>query len=540
MRSIKYKYILPIVCSVLFGTTSCVGDLDTIPLDEKELVSDVVFGSNVLAYEQAIAKLYAGMVIGGNTGGDSDQDVAGIDGGSQASFLRCIWNMQELPTDEAHCCWTDPGIPDFNEISWGASNPWIKGNYFRLFYQINVANAFLRETTEDKLNSRGCSEETKNTIKSFRAEARFVRALCYTYALDFYRNVPFVTEESTIGSDLPQQIMAADLFNYIEKELLECEGDMLDPSVGFNSNYGHANKAANWALQSRLFLNAEAFVGQSKYTECITACKKVINIGYSLDPIYRDVFKADNHLSPEMIFPLRYEGDQTMTWGGMTFLLCGITPSALRADVNAKDAWQGVRSKSSALDFFQKQSNYIEDSRMEMLHTDLTGNIEIVDKTSYVDNGIPVTKFFNVNRDGSLPPSVEAWTDYPMFRLAEVYLNYAEAVIRGGTGGDKATATNYINALRKRAYNDEAKAPITENSLTLDFILDEKGREFFFEAHRRTDLIRHNKFTSNAYLWPWKGGVANGVAVSDHFKVFPLPSDDIGSNTNLKQNEGYN
>lgn len=514
------------------------GDLDTIPLDDKELVSDVVFGSDISAYQEALAKVYAGMVIGGNTGGDSDQDVVGIDGGSHASFLRCIWNMQELPTDEAHCCWTDPGIPDFNEISWGASNPWIKGNYFRLFYQINVANAFLRETTDDRLSSRGCSQETMNTIKSYRAEARFVRALCYTYALDFYRNVPFITEESTIGSTLPEQIMAADLFNYIEKELQECEADMLDATVGFNTNYGHANKAANWSLQSRLYLNAEVYIGQAKYAECIAACNKVIGAGYSLEPIYQDMFKADNHTSPEMIFPLRYEGDQTMTWGGMTFLLCGITPSALRAEVNAKDAWQGVRTKSAALNFFQNQPSYNEDSRLKMLHTELTENIEIVDKTSYVDNGIPVTKFYNVNRDGTLPPSVEAWIDFPMFRLGEVYLNYAEAVLRGG-GGDKATAANYVNALRKRAYNDESKASVSANDLTLDFLLDEKGREFFYEAHRRTDLIRHGKFTSGSYVWPWKGGAANGIAVSDHYKVFPLPSDDIGSNTNLKQNDGY-
>ena len=106
-------------------------DLDTVPLDKDELVSDVVFGNEPLAYEQSLAKIYAGMAIGGNSGGDSDQDVVGIDGGSQASFLRVLWNMQDLPSDIAHCAWNDPGIPEFNHISWGAHVADRKGHDMR-------------------------------------------------------------------------------------------------------------------------------------------------------------------------------------------------------------------------------------------------------------------------------------------------------------------------------------------------------------------------------------------------------------------------
>ena len=168
MKILKYKYILSAaLLSTMLGVTSCVNDLDTVPLDKDELVSDVVFGKEIGAYEQSLAKIYAGLVIGGNAGGDSDQDVAGIDGGSQASFIRVLWNMQELASDIAHCCWNDPGIPDFNHISWAASSPWIKGSYYRLYYQINLSNAFLRETTDDKLASRGCSEQVKASIKCF-------------------------------------------------------------------------------------------------------------------------------------------------------------------------------------------------------------------------------------------------------------------------------------------------------------------------------------------------------------------------------------
>ncbi|WP_099464411.1 RagB/SusD family nutrient uptake outer membrane protein [Parabacteroides provencensis] len=540
MKTLTYKHILPVmVLGLTLSTNSCINDLDTIPLSKDELVSETTFGSDLAPYTGSLAKIYAGFVIGGNSGGDADQDVAGIDGGSQASFLRCTWNMQELTTDEAHCAWNDPGIPDFNNVTWGASNPWIKGSYYRLYYQINVANAFLRETTEDKLRGRGCSDQTINSILSYRAQARFLRALAYAYTLDFYRNVPFVTEEGKIGNVLPEQIMAADLFNYIEKELKECQERLSEPTVGFSATYGEANKAAAWSLLSRLYLNAEVYIGQPKYTECIEYCNKVINAGYALGSDYLEIFKADNDHSAEMIFPLRYEGDQTMTWGGMTFLLCGLEPKELMDEIHAKDAWQGVRAKSSLLATFEKENASDQDSRKALLHPELTSSNEIVDPFSFKDNGIPTVKFYNVNKDGSLPPSKEAWVDFPMFRLGEIYLNYAEAVLRGGTGGDKATALKYVNAIRERAYKDKSVAPITQSQLTLDFLLDEKGREFFYEAHRRTDLIRYGKFTGSDYLWPWKGGVAQGTSVKDMYKVFPLPSDDIGSNTNLKQNDGY-
>ena len=532
------KSLFLLLTGALLGTTSCVNDLDTQPLDKDELVSNVVFKAAITAYTQSLAKIYAGMVIGGNKGGDADQDVKGIDGGSQASFLRVLWNMQELASDMAHCAWNDPGIPDFNHLSWDSSSPWIKGSYYRLAYQINLANAFLRETTDDKLKSRGCNEQVKKTIKEYRAEARFLRALTYMYALDLYRNYPFFDENSPIGSKRPKQIMKKDLFNYVEKELLESEKSLAAPVVGWNENYGHANKAAAWAALSRLYLNAETYVGVKKYTECITYCKKIINAGYELEPKYADMFKADNDHSKEMIFPLRYEGDKTMTWGGMTALLCWGS-SQFQEETNAKGAWQGVRAKSSLLKLFTNENEYKKDTRFSMLRLDGTKNVEIVKEGDFKDNGIPVTKFCNLNKNGSKPASNEAYVDFPLFRLGEIYLNLAEAVLRGGTGVTKNVAMGYLNQLRKRAYKDKTSAPIDDNNFTLKFLLDERGRELFFEAQRRTDLVRFGKYTSADYVWPWKGGVAEGKGVDDKYKVFPLPSDDIGSNLNLKQNDRY-
>ena len=539
MKTNKFKKgILIVLLGTLVGTTSCVNDLDTVPLDKDELVSNVVFGKELNAYTESLAKIYAGMVIGGNEGGDNEPDVVGIDGGSQASFLRVLWNMQELASDIAHCAWNDPGIPGFNHLSWDASSPWIKGSYYRLFYQINLANALLRETTADKLNNRGCSDDVKNKVARYRAEARFLRALMYQYALDLYRNVPFVNENSPIGNKRPQQIMKADLFKYVETEMKACEADLASPAVGWNDEYGHANKAAVWAALSRLYLNAETYVGENRYTDCITYSKKVIGAGYQLEEKYADMFKADNDHSKEMILPCRYEGEETMTWGGMTAFLCWGS-AEFQAETNAKGAWQGVRAKSTLYKMFTRENSFEKDSRSKMLRTEGTTNMEIVKEVDFKNNGIPVTKFYNINKDGSKPASSEAYVDFPLFRLGEIYLNLAEAVLRGGQGATRAEALGYINDLRKRAYDDKLAAPIGDSDFTLNFLLDERGRELFYEAQRRTDLVRFGKYTSADYVSPWKGGVAEGKAVNDFYTVFPLPSDDVGSNENLKQNDGY-
>ena len=128
------------------------------------------------------------------------------------------------------------------------------------------------------------------------------------------------------------------------------------------------------------------------------------------------------------------------------------------------------------------------------------------------------------------------------FRLAEMYLIYAEAVLRGGSGGDANTALMYINKIRGRAYDNNPNSTagnITPSELDLDFILDERARELMWEGFRRTDLIRYNRFTTSDYLWSWKGGVRNGAAVDSKFRLFPIPTTDLLANPNLKQNPGY-
>lgn len=171
-----------------------------------------------------------------------------------------------------------------------------------------------------------------------------------------------------------------------------------------------------------------------------------------------------------------------------------------------------------------------------MFHTD-GQTLEIVDPFEFT-NGYGVTKFSNLNSDGSQPTNrTFVTTDFPLFRLADFYLMYAEAAIQTGT--HTGEALEYVNLVRMRAFGEES-GNISSSDLTLDWILDERARELFWECHRRTDLVRYGKLTGGDYLWPWKGGVAEGTSIDRKFRMFPIPASDLGANINLQQNEEYN
>ena len=143
-------------------------------------------------------------------------------------------------------------------------------------------------------------------------------------------------------------------------------------------------------------------------------------------------------------------------------------------------------------------------------------------------------RYKNITHTGALGQSLAfSDIDFPLFRLAEQYLIYAEATLNGGAGGSTAQALAYVNLLRARA----GATPLA--SIALQDVLNERGRELYWEGFRRTDLIRNNQFVEGTYLWPWKGGVQSGTPVASFRKLFPIPSADISSNVNLTQNTGY-
>jgi hypothetical protein len=408
--------------------------------------------------------------------------------------------------------------------------------YYRIYYQITLANEFIRETSEERLSERGITGPDADLAREYRAEARYLRALTYWHALDLYGNVPFVTEENGVGTFSPEQIDRASLFEYIESELIDLETSLVAP---MQNEYGRVDQAAAWTLLTKLYLNAEVYTDTERYTDAVTYATQVIQAGYNLEPDYEELFLADNNNAQGIIFPVAFDGLSTQSYGGTNFIIhaaIGGTMSA--ADFGVNGGWGGLRTTKALVNNFPTPLG-VEDERA-MFYTD-EQTLEITDISTFAQ-GYAVTKFKNVTSEGqagSDPTLAFVDTDFPLFRLADVYLMYAEAVLRGGTSGDMATALDLVNQLRQRAYGNNS-GNIAASELTLDFILAERARELYWEGHRRTDLIRYGLFTGGQYLWPWKGGVMEGRAVEECRNLYPLAADDVTANPNLDQLDCYN
>jgi SusD family len=719
------------VFAFLFGAVGCFKDLNTTPTDPDEFTSEAVY-KDPASYKKVLAKLYGGYALSGQQGPAGNVDISGIDEGF-GQYLRGYWYHQELPTDEAVIGWNDQTIKNFHAQTWTAADGFIYAFYSRVFYQVALVNEFLRETTDEKLAARNVDAALKSEIKRYRAEARFLRALSYWHGLDLFRNTPFALEDKVVGSFLPEQTNATALFNFIESELLTIDADLAAPRA---NEYGRVDKAAAWMLLAKLYLNAEVYEQTPRYDKCLEYCDKLIGSSYELDPEYKNLFLADNHNSKEVIFPITFDGINTRTYGGTTFIiragiggnmdetasgvvsgwggtrttrqfvekfptdLTGIKidfnprenlpnlyipgshqnfdladtdnslssnsstetkkfeghiyfpnpnteffftriPSPggpkfgdndgngtlennganikvadagyyyIKADLGAKtysvtkQSWSvagtaiGPDDKDMVYDpatklwtiegqftagTFKFRANkdaaqalgdsdgdaILKDTEGEITLSDAGGyritldikkpeytyqiastdfdrrgmfftdgqNLDIEDLTVFTE-GYAINKFKNVTSTGMPGKDTEyPDTDFPMFRLADAYLMAAEAVLRGAAGGDKAKAVGYFNKVRQRAYKGNAGNYLAAD-LNLGVILDERARELYWECHRRTDLVRFGQFTNGTYNWAWKGGVKEGQSVEDYRDIYPIPTDDLSTNPNLKQNPKY-
>ena len=607
--------------------SSCHDDLNQSPIDPDSFTEENVFAT-VNDASGALAKLYASLALTGQNGPAGSPDIVDIDEGF-SQFSRMLFNLNEITTDHA-VGWGDPGLPDLHGMYWSSSNDFTEAMYYRLAQAVSFSNSFIKNASE-------LSGEEVNT---FIAEARFLRAYAYYNLLDLYGNVPLTTEIST---ELPTQSNRTELFNFIESELLEIESILLT-----SNEYGRVDNIAAHALLSRLYLNAEVWTGQNRYSDCITYSQNVINSGYSLNQndangngtAYDELFMADNDVNGaqnEFIFTLNFDGMQSQTYGGTTFLVhaaIGGTMNPNNFGVNG--GWGGLRTTKNLVNQFavdldnlnsllgsqsdwglvgnatpngwngpdvemyqtgpQEFSIYAELANGELkfrfnedwgnnygdnggdgtiesgganiavsagtyfivldlgsgtysispFSSDKRGmfysdgqNLEIESIPPFED-GYAVTKWTNIDSNGNQGSDSSGNfvdTDIPLIRLAEIYLNYAEATIRGG-GGDLNTAVTLVNQIRERGFGGSS-GQISSGELTLDFIIDERSRELYWEGLRRTDLIRFNRFTTSSYLWPFKGNEPTGVGVDEYRNLFPLPANVISVNSNLTQNEGY-
>lgn len=562
MKKIFIKSIILIFSCI--GLTSCFSDLDTMPLDDNQLVSEKVY-STADGYTGMLAKCYASLILTGQKGGDGgDGDLEGANEG-YSGYVRLMFYLQELDTDNFLMPSSSNGLRKCLNLQWDASNASvITWTYQRLYMTIAYCNEILRECTEDKLRQRGLWDELGSECDSYRAEARFLRAYCYVSLCDLFGSVPYI-DENTGVKDIPVQYTRKQIFEYAESELKSIDTLLKAPHANV---YGRVDRVAEWFLLARMYLNAEVWTGENRYTDALTYAKKVINEGgYNLAPDYRQIFLADNDKCSEIIWPLVQDGLHAQSSAGTNFyvkaFVNGPMDELYKTGVGSR-GWGNVRAKTTLVDAFDADDvmfdvndtwgNQKKDKRAQFMTALPNQKKETWDEnmnmTSLFTYGYGYIKWRNVTVNDEIPQQGEAYVsiDFPMFRTGEAYLIAAEAILRGAEGGTRAEALGYVNEIRERAYmsgkyaqpgvRSDVSGDITDSELTLDFILAERQRELASELVRRTDLIRFGKFTKGRN-WDWKNDVRTGADVDDHYNLFPIPETELTNNPNLIQNEGY-
>lgn len=560
------KYIKIGCVALTLGLGSCVGDLDLEPNDPNLVnPNDPNFNAN------SIAMCYSGIAVSGIDGSGSSY-VSGLDAGTSA-YLRCTVMLNEYAADQIFFMWTDAGNPDLVAMTWGAENSIISGAYYRFLGHIAICNQFLANTAND------ASEE----VQELRAEARVLRAYSYLNMIDFFGQTSFITEEAAIG-EKPKQISRAEGFSFIEKELKDVIDNKL---ISDKPVYGRVGLDGAEALLARLYLNAEVYSGTARWKDCQDRCKNIIARhqgggfqGSGLANNWLYLFCRDNNeympgggntAENEILFGIAYDATYTQSYGGSTFIINSSVPgSAYFTPTQAygtSAGWGCFRGRRQLAELFYGMSN---DVRRSMWKTGLyKGGFlnpndpnQMVPDEDYRDDivgytgdwntvgGNLVVKFtglkksaandgtFDLDASGFSPINTDfATTDYPIIRLADVYLMYAECNVRGQVG-NVADAVQYVNYVRERC----GAAPITTPELTQDLILDERGREFYYESIRRTDLVRNGVYVGPAQkVWQFKGSTedAQGTRVNSHMALFPIPNSVLNSQPDFKQNPGY-
>ena len=559
MKIKNILYTMMMGTAVLTCATSCISDLDQYP--QTETTSKDVYTS-LANYESVLGKIYAAMVTSGQGKGGDNKDMESVlNDGSGFDYMRMFWNLQECGTDEVASTWlTGEQTTGLTYLTWDANDAWVSDMYYRIYYNIALCNEFLRNA-----NAASFTGEDEVKMKEYKAEVRFMRALFYYHALDLYRNIPMVTENDPVGSFIPPRYTPQQTFDYIESELKDCVNDLLPAST---CPYGQASQGAAYTLLAKLYLNSEVYTGVAKYAECKEACEQVMNMGYSLESDYSKLFNADNDKrTNEIIFALPVSATHTVSWGSSTYMVCGqlsmSNANQTPGDFGATSGWSEFRLRPEFVDKFEESDIYSQGENAKGdVRAKFFTNGQSKDVASMTDEttGYLSEKWSNKKDDGTDASNTAndgAETDYPLFRLSDVYLMYAECVARikgtswddwnGGTDASdpaviasrKKGAIYWINLVRERAgASDVWSSNFADDNALLQFILDERVRELYHEGYRRTDLIRFGQFTTNKYIWQWKGGTHDGQAVDSKYNIYPIPNTELTANPNL-HNDNY-
>ena len=544
------------------GFVSCADELNIKSVDPHNYPTYTVEG--------LLAKQYATLGLTGQKGPAGIADLSGDEG--ESGFIRTVFNLQELMTDETLWAYQDnEAIAPITHMNWTKDNARVNWTYQRLIFNITLYNQFITELT-------GKLEEDKV------AEVRFLRALNYYYFLDLYRKAPF---KDTFDDKLPTEKSGKDLYEWLDNELTTIEPLMAEVGAYDNSeNFGRADRGAAYALHARLALNSEVYTdGKVKdYQKAIDYCDKIINSGkYDLCRAekngysgYQQLFMGDNDCNPEamkeIIFPIRQDGLKARAYAGTTYLVSASTIAGMPY-ASTGDPWKCMFARENMVEKFfpnkkdipmatvgdvlknpSKEEVIAKDSEKGIGTADVIakaqddrallymgvggceeGKVRTINPGEAITgplNGASFVKWSNLHADGTTQHDQNySDTDFPLFRLAEIYLTRAEAKYRLNGSQDGLAD---INLVQDRANRVSKAKSVDEQTL-----IDEWCREFYMEGRRRSDLVRFGLFTGSKYLWSYKGGAENGAGIPAYYDVYPIPDNEIKNNPNMNQNPKY-
>ena len=559
----KKIFIKTAMASMLcMGFVSCADELNIKSVDP--------LNHQTYTVEGLLAKQYATLGLTGQKGPDGLADISGNEG--ETGFIRTVFNLEELMTDETLWAYQEnDGIAQITTMDWDKNNVRVNWAYQRLSYNINQYNFFI-------------SEQSGSLSEDKIAEVRFLRALNYYYFLDLYRKAPF---KDTFDTNLPTEKSGKDLYEWLDNELTTIEPLMAEVGAYNNSeNFGRADRGAAYALHARLALNSAVYTdGQIKdYQKAIHYCDEIINSGkYDLSRVpkkgysgYQQLFMGDNDCNPEamkeIIFPIRQDGMKTRQYGGTTYLVSAATIGGMPY-ASTGDPWKCFFARENMVEKFfpnkdipmatvndvledpTKEQVRAKDNEMGISTADViakakddralfymgvggceTGKVRTINPGENITgplNGASFVKWSNLHADGSTQHDQNySDTDFPVFRLAEIYLTRAEAKYRLN-GSQEGLAD--ILEVQGRANRTLKATSVDEQTL-----IDEWCREFFMEGRRRSDLVRFGLFTGSKYLWSFKGGAEKGAGIPTNYDIYPIPADEIKNNPNMTQNPKYN
>ncbi|EHQ29109.1 RagB/SusD domain-containing protein [Mucilaginibacter paludis DSM 18603] len=477
-----------------------------------------------------------------------------------SNYAVAYWRMQELSTDEAIIPARDGNYDDGGQYrqlhyhTWTVDHPNVATVWQWGFSGIMSCNRLLNVT--NAFNFTAADRTAK------LAEIRAMRALYYFFLMDIFGNVPILTTYPVSG--IPATSSRAKVFQFIESELLAVVQQLPSKTSVAASNtlqYGKPTKGMAFALLAKIYLNADVYNGtaNNRYTDVVRMADSVLsNTNYSLDAKYRDIFLPNNGPQiKETIFAIPYDqqisGNQFTRFGFYPYLAPAYGLSAslsiamsttpefynrfnLPGDFRTSTWLNGPQFVPDGNGGFTTTPAYYQGTTTQIV---ITPNLILVppkpmdvgNTTASQAEGVRSIKYYPD------PATTQATrlngNDVPVFRLADVMLMKAEAILRGANAtsvnGELQTPLLLVNKIRTRA------GATTTASIDLDGLLDERARELFWEGWRRNDLIRYGKFEVE---YPLLNDVLS-MDKSNFRKLFPVPSTELKLNQSLVQNPGY-